>query len=253
MFNKKLLIVSFVSFFACSKVAIEDKDHEKQEKMNTNDDEIPSVPFFELAKGDSVEKNVYRLKPLMNDTSITVLFSSQQSGSSLKMYGDTYGTAGDYIQDITAMTRKNNNAPSSYKGYTKVPVDLNEGAGGYYINLFFKKTSIRKDALSLIWVQASSGRLYRKDCFEDVVLGNDLEGRAWLDLNDRAGGYYIYLSGNLVGSSNTRNPIRDFAVVTTDDSQWINSDACINSGWLFNGIDLNYKAGGKYIYIGYKY
>ena len=112
------------------------------EVIFNNLDGINFVDFFELAKGDTIPKGVFRNKPNVSpNDEITVLFSSEDY--SLRATGNSSGSG--YIYNLMTSVRDNNTASPEMLGYTKIPVDLNEGAGGYWIYLYYKKSLIIKN------------------------------------------------------------------------------------------------------------
>ena len=94
-----------------------------------------------------------------------------------------YSGGSGYTYDLKTSVRDKNDAPTTMDGYTKIPVDLNEGAGGKWIFLYYKKTSQPKDALFNVNVRISSTRNlvanggYRK-------LGLAFANGGWTDLNN---------------------------------------------------------------------
>lgn len=229
------------------------------------------MPFFELAKGDTIAKNVYRLKSKRVDTTTTVLFTSEETSSGLKLYGDSQGMPGKYIHYyIGAYTReyKLNAPPTSSGGMIKIPVDLNEYAGGYYIYLYYQKTSSENEALC--YIRASSGRFLRTTPSHWMLdrLGINIGGSVnyWTDMNDGAGGEYIYLEGLRVSNyeKSTTNggkefgvvntPIKDIMIVGTGENEptFASKMSGCYPGWTMVYKDLNEGAGGSYVYLCYK-
>jgi hypothetical protein len=77
-----------------------------------------------------------------------------------------------------------------------------------------------------------------------VRLGTTATLGAWVDLNDGAGGPYIYLQGKR--SANVNAGISNIAIISSTYA--LNS----YSGWTLVGTDLNKGVGGKYIYLCYR-
>jgi hypothetical protein len=114
-------------------------------------------------------------------------------------------------------------------GYTKIPVDLNQGAGGDYIFLCYKKG-----------VGAPITGLHIT--FESHTPPAD---RQWtrinVDLNRNAGGSYIWLWY-------TKDP----DCSTVDDAVIVTSTGACPSGYTLIPWDLNHGAGGAYLYLCYR-
>lgn len=114
-------------------------------------------------------------------------------------------------------------------GYTKIPVDLNQGAGGDYIFLCYKKG-----------VGAPITGLHIT--FETHTPPTD---RQWtrinVDLNRNAGGSYIWLWY-------TKDP----GCSTVDDAVIVTSTGACPDGYTLIPWDLNNAAGGAYLYLCYR-
>ena len=270
----KIKIALFAGFFSGTVFVSCNKENEVSEIVNQEsavlssdveqDEQIEFVPFFELAKGDTIEKGIYREKPLFSED-VQVLFSSQEttsmSGKNPLTKASGYSGGSGYIYDLKTSVRDKNDAPTTMDGYTKIPVDLNEGAGGKWIFLYYKKTSQPKDALFNVNVRISSTRNlvanggYRK-------LGLAFANGGWTDLNQGAGGKYINLEGidaktyyqkgfpyPYPGSSVQSYLVyEDIAIVSSSSALRWNS----LPGWTIILSDLNSGCGGKYIYLCYR-
>jgi len=134
--------------------------------------------------------------------------------------------------------------------YYKIPVNLNEGAGGKYIHLYYTKTSrkdqgigyldiVRNCCFSSDWGHATTSSGWNRNAL------NFSNGK-WHDLNDGAGGYYLYLQ-SLAAAAMVGRVITDIAVVSSSKSMGS------YSGWHLINYDLNKGAGGKWIYLCYNY
>jgi hypothetical protein len=231
--------------------------------IQDEDDFGEMVPFFELAKGDTIAKGIYREKPLFTDD-IQILFSSQEATSVdhnplTKASGYSGGIG--YIYDLKTSVRTSNDAPATMDGYTKIPVDLNEGAGGKWIYLYYKKTSQVQDGLHKVNVRISSTRnlVANAGCRK---LGLAFANGGWTDLNEGAGGKYINIEGGDVktkvnlgypypypGYYNIRTSVyKEIAVISSSSALRWNS----LPGWNILLNDLNSGCGGKYIYLCYQ-
>jgi|GEM_PF-1677728 len=228
--------------------------------------------FFDLAKGDTIPKGIFRDKPYVRpEDHVTVLFSSEEYSS--KATGNSTGSG--LIADLMCSVRVENTAPDVWPGtnYIKIPVDLNEGAGGKYIYLYYSKIT---SAAGSRWKESAYCYIGVREncCFAPIFVSlpgymNKLgikfgDNSAWCDLNDGAGGHYIKLEGMtclqltnyLVGGAVLGYPIG----WTPDDPRPIQDILIISStnslssypGWTLIPTDLNMGAGGKWIYLCYK-
>lgn len=116
-------------------------------------------------------------------------------------------------------------------GYTKIPHDLNAGAGGDYIYLCYKK-GVGAPITSLCVTLGSNG---------GTPLPDAKYTRIGVDLNDGAGGDYIWLWY-------TKDP--DCAAVQELMIQF-GKNSRPPSGYTWIGVDLNRNAGGEYIWLSY--
>jgi hypothetical protein len=123
-------------------------------------------------------------------------------------------------------------------GYTKDPIDLNEGAGGAYLYFAYRMgneapitdiKTIYGDSSNVPVPRTPSGQLYR-------VLD--------VDLNKGAGGKYIYAC--ITKDPRAGAPITGFKVIS-GDSSGIQPPPPFQR----DGLDLNLGSGGKYIYLCY--
>lgn len=159
---------------------------------------------------------------------------------------------------------------SAFPNYNNFIVqDLNEGAGGDFIYLMYKKDCSGSNYVSDLKFRdiPSSGIFTSKGCqnvgtdvkffepkkyaaggegvFEWLMSHENWEeGFGFVDLNSHAGGDFIYLCTS--SSNNQNDAIREIAFVVSDskDPSW--------NGYNVNSQDLNKGSGGKYIYIAWK-
>jgi len=212
------------------------------------DVQVQYVPFFELAKGDTIPKGICREKPEFADD-VTILFSSEEyekSNPLMKAVGSSEGTSGYFITDIKTSVRDQNNAPNTMDGYTKIPVDLNEGAGGKYIYLYYKKGGYAGNFMALN-AFSSAVPLPPYSSSSGTALGRNFSNGMWTDLNNGAGGPFIYIEGIFAQSPiDPLTRVSDILVISSSGGM------SSYSGWIFINQDLNQGAGGKYIYLCYK-
>ena len=148
--------------------------------------------------------------------------------------------------------------------YYKINQDLNEGAGGYYIYLYYARTDNAYDAISHIMLDMSGffgfiGVSLDKDDYTKCAYktGQTFHNNAWADLNDGAGGKYIRLVGFYCGctygnggNSGYLQPIIDISTIKDNESApygWSKAYTLDNQY-----SDLNKGCGGKYIYLIFK-
>lgn len=210
-----------------------------------------------MAKGDSISKGIFRDKPITNgNDDVVVLYSSE---SNLKAVGASGGTG--YIYNLKTSVRSGNSAPATIDGYTKIPVDLNEGAGGKYIYLYYLKGSDADHALCYINIRTSSTPFIFTSYPYINTLGTSFGSGGWTDLNQGAGGHFIVMEGcskdnidswlhdilsNAWWYPQDQRPIKDILIISS--SKGLSS----YPGWILINVDLNRGAGGKYIYLCYK-
>lgn len=208
--------------------------------QNNSEEVNEYVPFFELEKGECIEDGICRAKPQVNkEDEQIVLYSTV---STLKSVAEITP-----IDDLYLSIRSSNNAPDKLKDdkYTKIPVDLNKGAGGKWIYLYYSRGD---DGLFEIGTQVTT---YKKtncggDGFVYVDCGNQL---GWPgNLNSGAGGRNIYLKQWMTDSyTNWKKEIVDIQIIASSSN-----NQTTPNGWVKVSRDLNYDVGGDYIYLYYK-
>ncbi|MGE4289710.1 MAG: hypothetical protein AB7E36_13585 [Salinivirgaceae bacterium] len=205
-----------------------------------------------MAKGDTIAKGIYREKPDFEDTNEPVVLFSTES----KLKATGYSIGSDYITDLYVSIRSSNTTGTTgqFDGLTwnRIPVDLNEGAGGYYIYLYYRKDPNSLPIRDIVGIHQNTYLGYVDDIINihpqyDIV---ERYGDKRADLNDGAGGDYIYLIyskdlEDIYGNSPT-SAIKNIAIVSG------NSSGITYSDWAKVPVDLNKGAGGKYIYLFYK-
>jgi hypothetical protein len=136
------------------------------------------------------------------------------------------------ISEVTVI-RGGNSGILPPEGYTKIPKDLNAGAfwGGDYIYVCYKR-GVGAPITSLCVTKGKSGGTPLPDA-KYVRIG--------VDLNDGAGGDYIWLWYS-------KDP--DCAAVK-DIMVEFGKNERPPAGWTWIGVDLNDGAGGEYIWLSY--
>jgi hypothetical protein len=262
------VIISLASLFlvlfnnGCTKEPV-NLDQVKYDQPVLSQDEIENieyVEFFELAKGDTIPKGIFREKPMVDpENEIIVLFSTEEIAP--KATGNSTSTTG-YICDLKCSIRDNNDAPETWPGgYYKIPVDLNEGAGGKYIYLYYMKNDWPDNSQNYVYLNVRMNCCTAPFLVDEPMIKTGLafSNNRWTDLNEGAGGYYIKLEAATkisvsdyyygIGQpipSNFVGPIKDILIISSTSS------LSSYSGWTFINADLNKGAGGKYIYLCYR-
>ena len=117
--------------------------------------------------------------------------------------GWTEDKGGPRITDVRVICGDNKDIPADF-GYTKIPVDLNQGAGGDFIYLTFKRESSGTPITDLKVVYA--GERHK------VLVPRGYE-RIDVDLNKGAGGEYIYLCKTYAPGL---RPITDLKIIASE-------------------------------------
>ena len=140
------------------------------------------------------------------------------------------------LQGVTDLRIIHGKGTSAPLGYTKIPTDLNSGAGGEYIYLAYTKDPSMGTPITAIQCAASSHH-HDKACIPPGY--TKVDG----DLNREAGGKYIYMS--FIKDSSAQ-PITDIDVIVgTERLIWPKKN------FIRINQDCNQGAGGKYVYIVY--
>lgn len=136
--------------------------------------------------------------------------------------------AQDSISEITIIAGGSSGIqPPS--GYTKIPVDLNQGAGGAFIYFCYKKGVGAPITGLAITVNSQAPP------------SNAAFTRVNVDLNQGAGGDFIWLWYSKDPSCAT---VHELAVTVNPGAP---------AGYTFIPVDLNQGAGGAFIYLSYLY
>ncbi|XP_032398376.1 uncharacterized protein LOC116705992 [Etheostoma spectabile] len=121
------------------------------------------------------------------------------------------------------------------QGFKKIDVDLNKGAGGKFIYIWYKKES-RSAPITGLQVTFN----------DDMGVGLINAGYTKIDkdLNAGSGGDYIYLWFSRK-SGDYHTPIVEIDVTDNPDGEAFK----FTNGWEKSACDLNRKVGGRYIYV----
>jgi hypothetical protein len=192
---------------------------------------------------------------------VQILFSTKDNSLENESLFRASGQSGGngFIYNLKTSVRDKNDAPAAVvddsRTYYKIPVDLNEGAGGKWIYLYYTK-SIPGDIAGLgftaIQIHTSCCAPILSPTSLWIALGKSLGSNGWTDLNQGSGGYYIYLEGLRPGLNAAFLGYTIPSVIT--NILIISSTTQLNSyaGWNLVPTDLNKGAGGKWIYICYQ-
>lgn len=150
----------------------------------------------------------------------------------------SYQLYADYVDSLIVISGTNSNITPP-TGYTKIPYDLNKGAGGKFLYLCYHKASYQ-----------ASGK--NKQCIDSLVViyGKSTQPPAGYtkipqDLNEGAGGEYVYLCYRQADWANDI-AIKDVTVVGGG-----NANVPPPYGYEKVPGDLNKGAGGDFIYVCY--
>ena len=166
--------------------------------------------------------------------------------------------ATDYITDVVLVSSNDYDVVSAYKdayrndGWTSIDYDLNRGAGGAFVYLLYKTTSSpgsSNEVITDFYIKLSSssdhpdqlthnGRTY----YLTPGGGNDDFNRHGRDLNQGAGGKYIYL---YYTKDDFPFPNQAVTSITINGTK----DGAVGENGGSNGCDLNNGAKGNYIYM----
>lgn len=229
-----IAIVGFI-FTSCQK-----EEAELVNEQSSLELEKTAVPFFELAKGDSLPEGFLRQKPDFSDNEeATILFTTEVKPG-LKASGTASNPYGYPLTYMTVSSSTSSGIPTGY-----IPVDLNEGAGGNWIYLKCEFTSGNKgyDKIGVPSYTFQKTNRFQADYTLICRTGTNLPA----NLNKNAGGKNIYFGVDPNGHSyDEDNLIRQVMIVSSTSS------SITYSGWTKVYTDLNLGAGGKYIYLFYK-
>jgi len=79
-------VICASAFFAASLYSC---DKNETNNSQVNEDGIETVKFFEVEKGDSIAKGIFREKPEFNNEEVEVLFTTETIESQLKASGSS--------------------------------------------------------------------------------------------------------------------------------------------------------------------
>ncbi|MCB2376711.1 hypothetical protein LGH70_03920 [Hymenobacter sp. BT635] len=164
--------------------------------------------------------------------------------------GASVANPNGYILDMKLVT--DNWSSWQFPGYIRLNSDLNKGAGGEYIYFTFTRDASAarySEAYPLTLISILARNLGRPNVpaghgqlWYGRNTGDDVPSVQELDLNDGAGGDYIY--SYISAYSGYGAPIREVGVLSSR-----NASQQPPAGWEKVGVDLNKGAGGDYIYV----
>lgn len=150
----------------------------------------------------------------------------------------SYQLYADYVDSLVVISGSNSTI-SPPTGYTKIPYDLNKGAGGKFLYLCYHKAPYQPTGKN-------------KQCIDSLVViyGKDTQPPAGYtkipqDLNEGAGGEYVYLCYRLA------NWVDDIAIKDVTVVGGSNANVPAPYGYEKVPGDLNKGAGGDFIYVCY--
>ncbi|XP_033977245.1 uncharacterized protein LOC117475195 [Trematomus bernacchii] len=147
------------------------------------------------------------------------------------LLGLTIPSTATYITELQVSFDNAEERQFGSQGFNKIDVDLNKGAGGKDIFLWYKRGSV---AITKVQVSFNSE--------QDVGLSNAGYTKINKDLNSGAGGSDLFLWSHK-GSGEFNTPIVDIKVIAGNDA------AMFRLGWERVACDLNREAGGDDIHI----
>lgn len=189
----------------------------------------------------------------LNDTAHFSKYSNNYKAELTKISAapgsKTTGNVGTYISNLRVSQE------SSQSGFTKLGTDLNDGAGGKYIYLYYQTTNNSDDAVTDMAIRFGGSA---PSTFVRHLQGKDVTYTLCdKDLNTGAGGKYIYLywtkdpaAGQpITGINITKSDpsSRDYAPYRTANLLYDDDNDGADEPWITP--DLNKGAGGDYIYI----
>lgn len=138
------------------------------------------------------------------------------------------------------------------KGCTEfIDRDLNEGAGGDYIYLGYTKTDDANKAVRDIYLFNTDDSKYSPPMQRQFYGRNYYAVANGLDFNKNAGGTYIYMYQSK--DKNAGKPLTALSVGETVPIEDVNIGQypvkCYDTVYADKPLDLNNKAGGKYLYL----
>lgn len=236
--------------------------------------ERPTRPKHDAGSGEIGAKNVPICDPCdggggtYTPPVYSGFVSSELNSESYNYPYQTYVNLQNYIYDLKIIKGSSSTIGVDDPGYYKINVDLNKGAGGKYIYLAFTRDPEKVKGSSSwiydgmkgshnpvrnIYVKSNSFgygfNMEPSNCAAPIET-KDFLGYHQPDLNDGAGGKYIYAWQEKCSTytPNHPNPIREVGVIYGNSST-----IQPPSPWIRISGDLNEGAGGDYIYFCIKY
>lgn len=154
------------------------------------------IASIHIGTGDSEmkAKNVLRQQGILEGNIVNKDLNSKAGGKHIYLGYKTTTEVANALRGIVAdYFSKSNSSDITYKNakYTIIPVDLNMGAGGKYIYLYYTRDSIAgKPITGIQWQLNNDFELKTADGYNVVICTTDGNG---MDFNKSVGGDYIYL------------------------------------------------------------
>ncbi|MCB2378495.1 hypothetical protein LGH70_12920 [Hymenobacter sp. BT635] len=252
-------------------------DRLQRPKMNAEDRSWASIQSLLAATRGPDVPYIQPIEPTCDDYSYCgggggggggtpTVYSTFTSSEGQSLNGDPFINPDNYILDVE-LAKSSYASVDAKSGYTKLSADLNKGAGGKFIFLTFTRSSFEQGhsgkwpaqhPLTRIWADSyssSSDHDAHGTGLDEVW--NPTWGSFYLcDLNDGAGGKYIYAHmtkdiqrpAGWQSGTPPKVPIKEVGILSGNSSS-IQPPA----GWVRDGKDLNEGAGGDFIYLCTKY
>ena len=232
-----------LAFSSCNK----ELDAENDNIQTNGDEDDYLVPFFEVAKGDSISKDIYRAKPYSEDEGSNEIVFSDDENTSTALRALSTGTANlRYIIGVQARSFNSPaQAPSSYLSiphgrsepypFYKLNFDLNAGAGGKYIYFYYCPEQLETTQAYNVMVKTNS-LLRELGSYSAKKHGN-------------------YLSAVIKESAKEYNGIKyEWHAEGTNGCKGQNPEIeKLYEGFIYAGtgaqVDLNEGAGGRFVYL----
>lgn len=255
-----VIMLSAFMFISCEKDDALNQDAQNLNSESQLDKDIQILPFFEVAKGDTISKGVYREKPEWaeneeNEMSEDAVSEDDSNYSSILRSSESEPEDQRVLIDIQVRSfNKSTDAPSYYYSYPKNMdkckewlhygkwnYDLNKGAGGKYIYFYTAYRWVsKKDLVNLTNSSISSCKGW---ALRDVVSNSYKRSGDYTESINKtmANTYGFQYEWHKLGTNGCGqlDPMQELMPGKY-------SPAYYGTG---KQVDLNEGAGGKYIYI----
>ncbi len=156
-----------------------------------------------------------------------------------------------YISEIAvAYGDTKSEAKSHLSGYTIIDYDLNKGCGGDYIYMGYKTTTDVEKALRRILFVYDD-----HDAYIGELLGSEIyngSGQGVVNLNKGTGLFDDDIYAAVIGNGYGADPIGEIVINNSSSMPGYTTAEYLNEDHDWVPADLNYGAGGEYIYLHYK-